>query len=146
MEAGDPEEEAVEVFGSAWSIRRVDFSSLKLYMYAHIWIGAVIADFCRESTSDEADFQPTAACINGAACRNHRDPDGILECIFSFAGPKPPSFVRGKQFILSHVAPDVDGLYKYVMRIDSVTESTLLAVAPRRVPADVDEGRWRMDF
>ena len=53
MEAGDSEEEAVQVFGRPWSIRRVDFSSLKLYMYAHIWIGAIIADLCRESTSDE---------------------------------------------------------------------------------------------
>jgi hypothetical protein len=146
MEAGDSEEEAVQVFDRPWSIRRVDFSSLKLYMYAHIWIGAIIADFCRESTSDEADFQPTEKCIHGAACRSHRDEHGILECIFSFQGPKPSNFVRGKQFILSRVAPDVDGLYKYLMRIETVTESTLLVVAPRRVPADVDEGCWRMDF
>ena len=146
MEASDSEEEAVIVFDRPWSTRRADFSSLKLYMYANIWTRAIIADFCYEGTSDEADLNPNETCIYGATCRSHRDEHGIPVCTFSFQGPKPSNFVRGKQFILSRVAPDVDGLYKYLMRIETVTESTLLVRAPRLVPADVDEGRWRMDF
>ena len=146
MAASDSEEEAVLVFDRPWSTRRADFSSLKLYMYANIWTRAIIADFCYEGTSDEADLNPTETCIHGATCRTHRDEHFIPVCTFSFPGPKPSNFVRGKQFMLSRHAPDVDGLYKYMMRIDSVTQSTLLVMAPRRVPTDLGEGCWRMDF
>jgi hypothetical protein len=135
MAASDSEEEAVLVFDRPWSTRRADFSSLKLYMYANIWTRAIIADFCYEGTSDEADLNPAEICIHGATCRTHRDEHFIPVCTFSFPGPK-----------LSRHAPDVDGLYKYMMRIDSVTQSTLLVMAPRRVPTDLSEGCWRLDF
>ena len=145
MEDPEVETESIDVFGQPWHIGRSDFPDVKLYMYAHIWINAVVADFCRENPTEDDESRESTAYIDGAVCSVDTDADGFRLCNFTFACLKPAKFCSRCSFIVSRTAPEIDGYSNYVFKIDSVSGSRLVATLPLRLPAGLEEGHWRLD-
>ena len=129
------------VYHYYWRLRRTDFASLKLYVYASLWAFLINSGLMSKDSSDESE----TCFATDVTCTEALDNKGRALLILKTPHDLPQCFKGGARILWSLTDPDLDGFHKCTMTIDSRQGRTIWIMEPDRVPAGYLQQTWRLD-
>ena len=130
------------IYHEPWFLRRSEFASFKLFLYAASWARSIFLGLNAEEEEEETEM---VSHVSGVTCWIQRNKDNCKEVVLRTSGVIPLSFRSGRHIVLSRHSPDEDGLWKYSMRIQKIVGRDIVSLEPPRIPDDISEDVWRAD-
>ena len=139
MDTGDDSgrDDMYFIYEEPWFLRRSDFSSLKLFLYATSWAHCI---FLGATDEDEEEEIPTESYVSELKACIQNNAEGYKTVVLKTRNSIPVKFKSGHHIVLSRHSLEQDGLRKFSMRIHKLERGSIVILEPPRIPADIEAG------